>query len=346
MKRLVVLLAAAAVLLSAACGAVTPFAAIVNGERVTQSDLDTELKALKSNKAFVESLQAQGTSIEGTAKGTFDMAFVSRVLTRRIFFALIHQEVERRKLEITPDALTEARRATQDSFGGAEAFQDFPESYVKEATQTTADITALQADVGKGEATPARIKEYYDSHTTDFMSTCVSHILVDDEQKAKDLKAQIDGGADFAALARTESKDNANGTGGSAAKGGSLDCITAAAAASFVPEFVAGYKDLAVGAVSPPVKSEFGFHIIKVTEKKQQSLEEATAAITQQLGGDIEQQFNDLIMSLAKKAKIRVNPKYGTFDAEQLTVVPPDAPPAAGTATTTGAEGVIQLPSQ
>jgi foldase protein PrsA len=329
-KRLLVLLAAAAVLLSAACGAVTPFAAIVNGDRVNQRDLDDELNALKSNKAFVESLQAQGATVEGTSKGTFDMAFVARVLTRRIFFTLIHQEVERRKLEITDADVTRARREAQQDFGGEEAMKDFPKSYIDEATRTTADINALREDMGKGEATPEKIKAYYDAHMADFQETCLSHILVEDEPKANDIKAQLDGGADFAELAKKESKDNQGPAGGSAAKGGSLDCITTADSAGFVPEFVAGYKDLAVGATSGPVKTQFGLHLIRVTERKQQSLEDATAAITQQLGGDVDQQFNDLVLATARKAKIRVNPKYGTFDPDQLTVVPPTAPPAAG----------------
>jgi parvulin-like peptidyl-prolyl isomerase len=330
------LIAAATLVTGAACGAVTPYAAIVNGDRVSQRDLDRELKALRGNKKFTEGLQAQGVSIQGTARGTFDMAFVSRVLTRQIFFTLIHQLVEKRHIKITDAQLREAEREAQVQFGDAETLKAFPSSYVKKAVRTTAEIAALQGSLGKDEATPAKIREYYEAHRSEFETTCVSHILVDDEAKAKDIKAQIDKGGDFAELAKKESKDNGGGSGGSAAQGGALGCYTQAQSANFVPEFTAGYKDLPVGKVSDPVKSQFGYHIIKVTERKSQSLEDATASIRGQLTQGSQEQFNTLITSTATKAKVRVNPRYGHFDRSQLSVIPPDAPPAAGTPTTVG----------
>ena len=159
----------------------------------------------------------------------------------------------------------------------------------------------------------------------------MSHILVDTEEQAKSIKAQLDKGGDFAALAKAESKDNQGATGGSAQQGGSLGCLTAPDAAQLVPEFQAGYKDLAIGTVSAPVKTSFGFHLIKVTERKQRSLEEATTEIGQRLGQETQDKFNDLITGVARKAKVKVNPRYGKFDAAQLAIVPPDAPPSANT---------------
>jgi foldase protein PrsA len=334
-RRLLVLIIATVTLLGTACGAVTPFAAIVNGQRVSQRDLDRELKAIRGNKTFVQALQSQGGfSVQGTAKGTFDMAFVARVLTRRIFFSLIHQQVEKRHLKITAADLTKARRDAQTSFGGAETFKGFPKSYQEEAARTTAEISALEASLSKGAATPAKIKEYYDANPSAFQETCLSHILVDNEQKAKDIKAQLDKGADFGELAKKESKDNQGATGGSAAKGGSLGCLSESQAAGFVPEFVAGYKDLPINKVSDPIKSQFGYHLIKVTERRPQSLEAATPEITQQLSQGAQRDFNDLITSVAGKAKVRVNPRYGKFDRAQLAVIPPTAPPVAGSPTT------------
>jgi foldase protein PrsA len=334
-KLLVFLVAAATLLVGASCGAVTPYAAIVNGDRVSQRELDRELKAIKGNKQFAQALQSQGVSIQGTSSGTFDMAFVSRVLTRRIFFTLIHQQVQKRHHKISDRDRTLAERDAETQFGGAAALKAFPKSYIHSAVETTAEISALQNSLGKNEATPAKIKAYYDAHTSDFQSTCVSHILVADEQKAKDLKAQIDKGADFAELAKKESQDNAGG-GGSAINGGALGCYTQAQSANLVPEFVAGYKDLPVGKVSDPVKSQFGFHLIKVTDRKQQTLEDATSAIRDQLTQGSQEAFNTVVTTAAQKAKVRVNPKYGHFDRSQLAVIPPQAPPSAGAPATSG----------
>ncbi|HTU99661.1 MAG TPA: peptidylprolyl isomerase [Luteitalea sp.] len=112
-----------------------------------------------------------------------------------------------------------------------------------------------------------------------------SHILLNTEgkneaevrAKAEGLLAQLKGGADFAALAKANSQDAV-----SAAKGGDLDFF---ARGRMVPEFDAAAFSLPVGQLSDLVKSPFGFHIIKVTDKKAaevQALETVRAQITEQ----------------------------------------------------------------
>ncbi|MGV3515803.1 peptidyl-prolyl cis-trans isomerase [Luteitalea sp.] len=113
-----------------------------------------------------------------------------------------------------------------------------------------------------------------------------SHILLNTEgkdeaavrAKAEALLAQIKGGADFAALATANSQDPA-----SAAKGGDLDFF---GKGRMVPEFEAAAFTLPVGQVSDLVKTQYGFHIIKVTDKKAaevQPLDSVRAQITEQL---------------------------------------------------------------
>ena len=86
-----------------------------------------------------------------------------------------------------------------------------------------------------------------------------SHILVANEEKAKSLKAKLDAGADFATLAKENSTDP-----GSKDKGGSLGFV-AYNSTQLVTEFVNGFKNLKEGEVSAPVKSQYGYHLIKVT---------------------------------------------------------------------------------
>ena len=89
-----------------------------------------------------------------------------------------------------------------------------------------------------------------------------SHILVEDEDKAKELITEIDGGADFAELAKENSKDP-----GSAANGGSLGFFSKG---QMVPEFEAAAFALEPGQVTQePVKSQFGWHIIRLDEKRE-----------------------------------------------------------------------------
>lgn len=110
-----------------------------------------------------------------------------------------------------------------------------------------------------GAVDDATVQAAYEKQVADFKPVPeynASHILVDSEEKAKALKAEIDGGADFAELAKANSSD------GSAAGGGDLGWFSDG---QMVPEFEATVKTLQVGQVSDPVKTQFGWHLVKLT---------------------------------------------------------------------------------
>jgi peptidyl-prolyl cis-trans isomerase C len=85
------------------------------------------------------------------------------------------------------------------------------------------------------------------------------HILVETEEKALELKAQLDAGADFATLAAE------NGTDGTATQGGDLGWF---AHSEMVPEFADAAFAMEPGAVSDPVQTSFGWHLIRMDEKR------------------------------------------------------------------------------
>ena len=86
-----------------------------------------------------------------------------------------------------------------------------------------------------------------------------SHILVSDENEAKEIKNKLDAGASFEELAKQESQDLL-----SKDKGGDLGYFNSG---TMAPEFERAYK-LNVGQISNPVKSSNGYHVIKLTDKK------------------------------------------------------------------------------
>ncbi len=86
-----------------------------------------------------------------------------------------------------------------------------------------------------------------------------SHILVETEEEAKAIKAELDGGADFAAVAREKS------TGPSGPGGGSLGWF---AQGAMVPDFENAVVAMEPGGVSEPVQTQFGWHVIKLNEKR------------------------------------------------------------------------------
>ena len=107
------------------------------------------------------------------------------------------------------------------------------------------------------------MKAAYDKIVADFKPATewnAAHILVDTEDKAKALKAEIDGGADFADVAKANSKD------GSAASGGDLGWF---GAGQMVPEFETAVQGMQKGQVSDPVKTQFGWHLVKLIDTRE-----------------------------------------------------------------------------
>ena len=122
--------------------------------------------------------------------------------------------------------------------------------------------TALQAVVG-ASVTDAALQAAYDARFKDAAPKTeyhAQHILVATEDEAKAIKTELDGGADFAELAKTKSTDT-----GSGANGGELGWFGLGAMVKPFEDAVVAAK---VGEVTVPIKSDFGWHLIKVTETR------------------------------------------------------------------------------
>ena len=341
MNRFFASLLALAVVVVAACGSVTSYAATVNKDRLSQGDLEGELDAINKNDDYVKLLQGgqPPVTVRGKGKGTFDPTFVARVLTREIFYQLVSDELGRRKLKVNATALNAAKPSVVQQVGGDKVLAKFPAGYRSSLERRTAELDTLTKALAK--VNPVKAPDprafYADNKATYDTYACVSHILVKDKATADDLAARIGRGEDFAALARTDSIDNQGTGGGSAAKGGDLGC---ADPAGFVPEFAAAVKAQAVGQVSTPVQTQFGFHIIKVTARPP-TYEQVQAQVEQQVQQEVQQasqgKLNTWLQDAVKKAKIKINPRYGTFskNPSDFGVVPPKSKLVKPGATTT-----------
>ena len=123
-------------------------------------------------------------------------------------------------------------------------------------------MDSLLATEGKAATTDEAMKKVYDEAAKQIsgeQEVHARHILVETEDEAKAVKAELDKGADFAELAKKKSKDPG------AADGGDLGFFTKD---QMVPEFSTVAFALEPGKISDPVKSQFGWHIIKVEEKR------------------------------------------------------------------------------
>lgn len=146
------------------------------------------------------------------------------------------------------------------------------------------------------------------------------HILVEDEAVAKELIAKLDGGADFAELAKESS------TGPSASRGGDLGYFTAE---QMVPEFSESAFELEDGEHSKsPVKTQFGWHVIKV-EGRRESAPPAFEDMEQQLREELSREAVSTVLSdLRSGAEVEiVSPLPAAFPEGHDPMTPPGALP-------------------
>src|ERR1700757_4971808 len=123
-------------------------------------------------------------------------------------------------------------------------------------------MDSLLAVESKSATNDAAMKQVYEDASKQIsgeQEVHARHILVETEDEAKAVKAELDKGADFAELAKKKSKDPG------ASDGGDLGFFTKD---QMVPEFSEAAFSLDPGKISDPVKSQFGWHIIKVEEKR------------------------------------------------------------------------------
>ncbi len=111
------------------------------------------------------------------------------------------------------------------------------------------------------KVTDKELKDYYDTYQPDIKAR---HILVADEATANEVKKKLDGGAKFEDVAKEYSTDTA-----SAQNGGDLGTINNTNKGQYDPDFVKAAFALKANEISAPVKTQFGYHIIQVTEKKE-----------------------------------------------------------------------------
>lgn len=160
--------------------------------------------------------------------------------------------------------------------------------------------------MAKSKVSDQDIRDYYDKNKDSFvMATEIkaSHILVKTEEEAQKVLARLKKGEKFEAIARAVSLDTA-----SAKNGGDVGFFKKG---QMVPEFERAAASLKVGDISIPVKTQFGYHIIKVTDKKTGApveFEKVRDLISQKLAGEKQKEaFEAYIAELKKTYKVELN---------------------------------------
>jgi peptidyl-prolyl cis-trans isomerase C len=223
-------------------------------------------------KARVDALIAQATKSGQAKTPELEKQARDEVVMREMFL----QEAEKRGLQNTSDYKTQMEFARQQIL-----IRELFEDYRKKNPVTDTDI---QAEYEKFKA---------QSTGTEYRAR---HILVEKEEDAKALIKQLNGGAKFEDIAKKNSKDP-----GSAENGGDLDFAKPDA---YVPEFSQALTKLKKGEMTQdPIKSQFGYHIIKLEDTREAQfppLTEVKPQIEQRLSQAKLAKFRDEIRGKAK----------------------------------------------
>lgn len=167
-----------------------------------------------------------------------------------------------------------------------------------------------------GLVTDKEVQDAYDTfvkENRDKEEVRARHILVDTEAKAKDLKAKIDKGESFDDLAKNNSSDT-----GTAKQGGDLGYFTQD---KMVAEFSKAAFALKPGEVSGPVKSSFGYHIIKVEDRRKAQMPTFNDVKEQIKSGLQQQKLNDFVVKLVDKTGVKY---FGADGKEKEFTKSPD----------------------
>ena len=324
LRRAFIAVALSGALVVSACGSSDAAAATVNGRTIDRGEFERELKALAENQELQAAGGGQG--FLGQGKDTVDPRLSAGWLTAVIYDALVTEEFDRRKLKLTEEDKGAAETQLADQFGNPKVAAAFPDWFRERLSGRNARAVAVRTAISGLSLSEETLKKYYDEHKADFEQVCLSHLLVETKEEADAALARVKGGESFAAVATAVSKDQ-----GSAPKGGDLGCNNKGL---FVPEFEAAAFSATPEVPTDPVQTQFGFHVLLVTERKSAPYEQARAQAKQALNDESETAFREFLTKAAQKAKVTVDPRYGKFQSGPPgapEVVPPEVPaPAEG----------------
>jgi len=188
---------------------------------------------------------------------------------------------------------------------GLEKDNDVLEQIKKMTEQILVQALIQREILDKVAVSDEEVSEYYEKNKDSFTEKEQIHlynILVETEEEAKVILEQLKAGGDFSEIAKEKS------TGPSAAQGGDLGYLTKG---TVIPEIDEVVFALELEELSEVVKTDFGFHILKITEKKPETvrtLEEVKEEILQTLLPVKQKEaFDNLLEELKGKAEIEIN---------------------------------------
>jgi peptidyl-prolyl cis-trans isomerase C len=282
----------------------TPDSAAGQSAQPAEPSLDTVVAVVDGKKLTRADVIASAKSLPAEYQSKIDVIFPA-LIDRLVDLTVLSEEGHKQNLQDDPEVKTRIEQV---------ANQVIQEVLIRRYLQKMMTEDAIKARYEKFVADQPAQTEIR-----------ASHILVATEEEGKAIIVQLEGGADFATIAKEKSTDPS-----AKQNGGDLGYFTAG---EMVPEFSQAVFAMGKGDSSKtPVKSQFGWHVIRVVDKRAKvppSLEETRPQIEEMLSGEL---LTAYLTSLRTTAKIEKFNPDGT---------PIPAKPATG-----GAEQPQQQPQQ
>lgn len=332
MRRVLGWVVAAVTVLTACGNLLEPAAAVVRGEKIPASRVEAALDRFTASDQFKQLAEQNDAQ---AIRRQFEQGFLSQLVRR----AVLEPKAEELGLSVIDADVTERLDQIRADFPSQSAFEEAVREQgltldqLDEIIYDQILIERLRAEV-TGDLGPDedQLRSFYDENIEDYRESQAQHILVQDEGLARristTLQEALAGRVDalFRRLAARHSQDESN-----AQRAGKLGFFKPG---DFVPEFEQAADVLEVKEVSDPVQSQFGFHVIRVTDRRARPFEEVRDEIEQQLAGTIrDDAWQEYLEDVYADAEVKVNPRYGEFDVASQLIVDPSAGSAPGAAT-------------
>jgi hypothetical protein len=286
--------------LSASACDTSPYAAGVNSQVIKEVALNAELQEWSSSPDYVNAVNSSessnGLTVAGQAPGTFSTKWVAGVLGGMIDAAIFRQQLEATGQVASPGLEDAANSVNAISQVG---WDQFSAGFRQTLVARLADESLLTPP----SVPVATLKTVYDQYTRYFFTQiCTQQSSAFDEAAAKALQA-------------------------SGVPNGHLACYDQTAFATQPPSFQSAVLGLAVGSTAPPIKTVYGYLVVKTVSRMDQGFTPDVQRVLSTAVLAAQGNPNPTLNSLVAKAHVRVNPAYGSWQSAQ--VVPP-TPPSAG----------------
>ncbi|WP_459502085.1 peptidylprolyl isomerase [Bacillus sp. C1] len=216
---------------------------------------------------------------------------------------LIEEKLLSTKYKISNEELNKELKEIKSQYGSDDTFELALTSngYADEAAfkkQLELSLLKEKATTEGIKTSEKKLKAYYDENKVNYEYVTASHILVSTEEEAKEIKQQLDNGADFATLAKEKSTDTTSGE-----KGGSLGEFTRS---EMVTEFAEAAFNQEVGTISDPVKTDYGYHIIKVTKHEQKKYNDSKEQVKTDYLNTNAKSIDDVMNKLKESENVEI----------------------------------------